>query len=114
MKRIRRGEIRWADLSPVLGSEQGGRRPVVIVSHDLEFVAECAPRIILMSKGEIISDGTASEVLTDPEKVLAASLVCPQITQLFQNLSDLALPGNVIDLYEAQKLLVKLIKGNRT
>ena len=36
MKRIRRGEIRWADLSPVRGSEQGGgRRPVVILSHDV-------------------------------------------------------------------------------
>ncbi len=35
MKRIRRGEIRWADLNPVRGSEQGGRRPVVILSHDV-------------------------------------------------------------------------------
>ncbi|MCX6093391.1 MAG: type II toxin-antitoxin system PemK/MazF family toxin [Candidatus Bipolaricaulota bacterium] len=35
MRRIRRGEIRWADLNPVRGSEQGGRRPVVIVSHDV-------------------------------------------------------------------------------
>ncbi len=35
MKKIRRGEIRWADLHPVRGSEQGGKRPVVIVSHDV-------------------------------------------------------------------------------
>jgi mRNA interferase MazF len=35
VKKIRRGEIRWADLNPVRGSEQGGRRPVVIVSHDV-------------------------------------------------------------------------------
>ena len=35
MKRIRRGEIRWADRSPVRGSEQGGKRPVVILSHDV-------------------------------------------------------------------------------
>lgn len=35
MKKIRRGEIRWADLNPVRGSEQGGKRPVVIVSHDV-------------------------------------------------------------------------------
>jgi mRNA interferase MazF len=36
VKRIRRGEIRWADLiSPVRGSEQGGKRPVVILSHDV-------------------------------------------------------------------------------
>ncbi len=32
---IRRGEIRWADLDPVRGREQAGRRPVLIVSHDV-------------------------------------------------------------------------------
>ena len=35
MARVLRGEIRWADLNPVRGHEQGGRRPVVIVSHDV-------------------------------------------------------------------------------
>ena len=29
-----RGEIYWADLAPRSGSEQTGRRPVVLVSHD--------------------------------------------------------------------------------
>jgi mRNA interferase MazF len=33
--RILRGEIRWADLNPVRGHEQGGTRPVVIISHDV-------------------------------------------------------------------------------
>ncbi len=35
MARILRGDIRWADLSPVRGREQAGRRPVVILSHDV-------------------------------------------------------------------------------
>ena len=35
MARILRGEIRWADLSPVRGKKQAGRRPVLIVSHDV-------------------------------------------------------------------------------
>lgn len=35
MRQIRRGEIRWADLNPVRGNEQGGKRPVVIISHDV-------------------------------------------------------------------------------
>jgi mRNA interferase MazF len=30
MAKLLRGEIRWADLNPVLGSEQGGLRPVLI------------------------------------------------------------------------------------
>ena len=31
---IRRGDIYYADLSPVVGSEQGGMRPVLIVQND--------------------------------------------------------------------------------
>jgi len=32
---IRRGELYYADLSPVVGSEQGGVRPVLIVQNDV-------------------------------------------------------------------------------
>ena len=32
---IRRGDIYYADLSPVVGSEQGGVRPVLIVQNDI-------------------------------------------------------------------------------
>jgi len=35
MARILRGEIRWADLNPVRGKEQAGRRPVLVLSHDV-------------------------------------------------------------------------------
>ena len=35
MARVLRGEIRWADLNPVRGREQAGRRPVLILSHDV-------------------------------------------------------------------------------
>ena len=33
--RIRRGEIRWAELDPVRGHEQAGRRPVLVLSQDV-------------------------------------------------------------------------------
>ena len=32
---VRRGDIYYADLSPVVGSEQGGLRPVLIVQNDI-------------------------------------------------------------------------------
>jgi len=32
---VKRGDIYYADLSPVVGSEQGGMRPVLIVQNDL-------------------------------------------------------------------------------
>ena len=34
MSIVKRGEIYYADLSPVVGSEQGGMRPVLIVQND--------------------------------------------------------------------------------
>lgn len=34
-EQIRRGEIYYADLSPVVGSEQGGVRPVLIIQNDV-------------------------------------------------------------------------------
>ncbi len=33
--KIKRGDIFFADLSPVVGSEQGGIRPVVVVQNDI-------------------------------------------------------------------------------
>ena len=32
---IKRGELYYADLSPVLGSEQGGVRPVLVIQNDV-------------------------------------------------------------------------------
>ena len=35
MASILRGDIHWTDLNPVIGSEQGGSRPVLILSHNV-------------------------------------------------------------------------------
>jgi mRNA interferase MazF len=35
MAGILRGDIYWADLNPVIGSEQGGLRPVLVLSHNV-------------------------------------------------------------------------------
>ncbi|MCI8613117.1 MAG: type II toxin-antitoxin system PemK/MazF family toxin [Clostridia bacterium] len=35
MEQVRRGQIYYADLSPVVGSEQGGTRPVLVIQNDV-------------------------------------------------------------------------------
>ena len=35
MARILRGDILWADPDPVRGREQGGRRPILVISHEV-------------------------------------------------------------------------------
>ncbi|MEM3550439.1 MAG: ABC transporter ATP-binding protein [Candidatus Bathyarchaeia archaeon] len=88
-------------------------KTVVIVTHDVEFVAECNPRVLLMRGGKIIGDGEAHGVLTNLEILTQASIVPPQITQIFLLLSDLNFPRNVIDVYEAKKILLKVFKESQ-
>ncbi len=82
-------------------------KTVVIVTHDIEFVAECNPRVVLMSEGRIVADGVGKDVLTDTDQLTQASIVPPQISQIFMGLAELGLPKNVIDLYEARKILLE-------
>jgi mRNA interferase MazF len=35
MARILRGDVVWAELNPVVGHEQSGRRPVIVLSEDV-------------------------------------------------------------------------------
>ena len=43
--RIRRGDLFWVDLNPIRGSEQAGRRPVVVIQNDVGNAV--APTVIV-------------------------------------------------------------------
>jgi energy-coupling factor transport system ATP-binding protein len=87
-------------------------RTVIAVTHDVEFVAECNPRVILMQDGKIIADGEAKTILTDQSVLTQASIVPPQIAQIFLELPTLNLPKDVIDIYRAEKILVGALEKN--
>ena len=86
---------------------QTQEKTVVIVTHDVEFVAESNPRVVLMKEGKIVADGIGKEILTDPALLEMASIVLPQIAQLFMRLSPLGFPKNIIDIYEAKEIILK-------
>jgi energy-coupling factor transporter ATP-binding protein EcfA2 len=81
-------------------------KTVVIVTHDVEFVAECKPRVVLLSHGKVIGDGSATTILTNSSLVKQASLVLPQIATLMKNLTDLGAPSEIIDAYSAKDFVV--------
>lgn len=88
-------------------------KTIIIVTHDVEFVAECNPRVLLMLEGKIIADGQAERILTNPQTLEEASIVPPQIAQIFLDLPGLNLPKNVIDVYAAERILLNTRKGAR-
>ena len=88
-------------------------KTVVIVTHDVEFVAECSPRVVLMKEGRIVADGEGREILTTPEVLAQSSIVLPQIAQIFMKLASLGLPKNVIDVYEAKEIVLEMLEKRR-
>jgi mRNA interferase MazF len=84
---LKRGEIFWADVNPRSGSEQRGRRPVVIVSHDAFNLASAWRSLIVVplstSKAQE-ERGPTSVPLPSGSGGLARSsfALCHQVTTL--------------------------------
>lgn len=84
-------------------------KTVIIITHDVEFVAECRPRIVLLSKGLVIGDGRAEDILSNDELLRRASLTRPQIGALMHQLGDLGLPQRIIDVYSAEQAIAQAL-----
>jgi energy-coupling factor transport system ATP-binding protein len=41
-------------------------RTVIVVSHDLRFVAEAFPRVVVLAEGKVVLDGPPGEVFAEP------------------------------------------------
>lgn len=88
-------------------------RTVIIVSHDVEFVAETSPEIFLMADGKIISRGKARDILSDEEAISRSGLILPQVTETLHRIGEFGLPRDIISPAEAADHLSRLLKGDR-
>lgn len=57
-------------------------RTIVIVTHSMWVVAEYAHRAVVMAGGKVVADGPVREVFAQTRRLVGASLVPPEITQL--------------------------------
>jgi len=67
---------------------------VIMVSHDVETIAECAERVVLLSEGRVVVEGNKREVLAK------ALLFSPQINRLAQALSGYGVADTTLTVGE--------------
>jgi energy-coupling factor transporter ATP-binding protein EcfA2 len=67
---------------------------VIMVSHDVETIAECAERVVLLSEGRVVVEGSKREVLAK------ALLFSPQINRLAQALSGYGVADTTLTVGE--------------
>ena len=63
-------------LASVLGDVAAAGTSVVVATHDVEFVADVADRVVVMAEGEIVADGPTAEV------VVASPAFAPQVAKI--------------------------------
>ncbi len=59
---------------------------IVLVSHDMEDVADCAERVVVLNDGEIFADGTPLQVFSEYAALEKIGVSAPQITRLMDRL----------------------------
>lgn len=63
-------------LAAVLRHLADDGRAIVVATHDVEFVAICADRVVVMAEGEIVADGPTAQV------VVASPAFAPQVAKI--------------------------------
>jgi energy-coupling factor transport system ATP-binding protein len=65
-----------SSLSSILHELAADGHSVMVSTHDVEFVAGCADRVIVMAEGEVVADGPT------PEVVVASPAFAPQVAKI--------------------------------
>ena len=84
---------------------------VVSITHYMEEAAQ-ADRVLVMSGGNVVMEGTPKEVFSQTEKVRALRLDVPQAAELRDELvkAGIPLPEGIIDTGECAQALYELLK----
>jgi cobalt ECF transporter T component CbiQ len=79
----------------------------IVVTHDMELVAELATRVLIMQDGRIVADGRPRDILTDQALLASARLEPPTLTRMFSELgrSNGASSDIPLTIAEAKALL---------
>jgi energy-coupling factor transporter ATP-binding protein EcfA2 len=88
-----------SELMRFLNAYRAEGNTVILITHDVEIVAEYADRVILLSEGKVIVDGEKHQVLSQ------ALLFSPQINRLAQSFERYGVSNKILTVSEALGIL---------
>lgn len=87
---------------------------IIISTHDVDLVPDYANRVYVMNQGEVIDEGTPSEIFSRPETINKANLKLPIVAQLFKELKEndnLAIDEYPLTIKQAREKILQLLKN---
>jgi energy-coupling factor transport system ATP-binding protein len=83
-------------------------KTIIVITHDMNLVAEYIPRTVVMKDGKILIEGPTRQVFQRPEILIQAYLKPPQITELAQKIPGL--PRDALTINELCEIFEKSIR----
>jgi len=83
-------------------------KTIIIITHDMDIVAQYARRVIVLHQGEILIDGPTNRVFSQPKVLEKTNIKPPQITRLAYKLKEYIRP-DILTIEEAHKELVNVL-----
>jgi energy-coupling factor transport system ATP-binding protein len=94
-------------ISEIITSTKNENRTVIIISHDLDFIAPLVDRIVILKQGRIISDADAYKTFSNQELLQNAGLEIPSVFRFRSRLQEMGItiPQEQMDVNELKKIL---------
>lgn len=88
-------------------NEEG--KTILMISHDMDMIAEYAQRVILLNNGQVLKDGPVNDIMSDSELLLQSGLMVPNIIHLANSFHQYGLNITGADVEEMfQQILTKM------
>lgn len=89
-------------------------RSILIITHDMNIVAEYARRTVVMAESRVLADGPTREVLTDLDVLKRAYVEAPQITRVAHELNRrVPFPKNILTVKEFYQEFKKALDASK-
>lgn len=84
---------------------------IIVITHDLQLVAEYMDRSIVLRDGKVLLDAPTSVAFSHSETLRETSLQPPQITRIGQLLKNYGLPEDVLTVDEMYRFIDAKLRG---
>jgi energy-coupling factor transport system ATP-binding protein len=88
---------------------------VIFVSHNMDDVALVADRVLVLSEGNIVMNGTVEDVYSKGDELLKLGLDVPEITRVFLKLKEAGydVPTDVYTVKQGKEKLIEFLKRGK-
>ncbi|WP_243450290.1 ABC transporter ATP-binding protein [Desulfosporosinus sp. Sb-LF] len=104
----------WTGIQAMLGlirKLHAAGTTIIMISHDMDLVAQYANRVIVLKDGSILMDGNPRDVFSKDDKLLDAAIVPPQLCRLSSQLKDVLFQETLI---EPDEFIAMFESGEKT